>query len=591
MRIPHALTAFGGTLALLAALTPASAQYGGTPYAAADSGDPQWSSESPEGAYGYGPPPGAYYPPGPYADPYGVPGAMHQQPIQPMPPPALSPPGAPSTMNPWPEVSPFYPPNVSYTQHQNKKGLWFRDTVHRQREYEFGVEYILTSFQKPRDTLIGSNYQPFAVFNAGGTTGGGGGTASSTHGPIGQYVNTYGLGPQQAFDAISIGYLGAFPFPFLRTSATAQTAILDGTVFPIHTTGALAGGLDSDGIKLRWGFQNEDGTGWAVSGFWANETNMGFQRGTDNINGIPITQELISANPNIIFTQNGAIPYIYSNDIAGTDHIFGFLGETQKYDIMYRIEWDTRAAGLDVNHYTGLLYKGDSVRVTSYFGGRYMYLKEHFGFRGIDSGFGYDVELPTTGGGGGGGGTNANQGVYRPTGALTFDYPLLDATLNSNVDSHIAGPQCGFRIDLGDRKGFHMWTMTTFGLLANHERQEVNGNNIGVPGFLARPDMHNGVTFNDNRFKDTANHTHVSPLFEQSIFADIRVADILPLLKKSYYLEEAQFRVGYTFTWLGEVQRPGDGINWVGYPYFPTARTDRASFTMNQLSLGLTFPY
>jgi hypothetical protein len=556
MRMPFANTALASVLTLLAASTPGAAQTGRASVGAPDLGSPQWADAGP-GAYGgYGD-----------AGPIGVPGAMFQPQYGTMPPQALYPPQGPNTMNPWPEVSPFHPPNVSYTQHVNKNGLWMRDTVHRKTDYELGIEYIQSSFEKPRDTLVGSNFQP--LINLGGVLG-----------LQGQFVRTSGLGPEQPLDLISNTFPGAFPFPFIRDTATTIVATADGTFFPIHTLGALDGGNNADGIKLRWGMMHEDGTGWGASGYWSNEANMVYARGHDNIFGQPIDQTLIGLNPDIIFTLIGGLPLIFGDTLLGdAGQTVGYLGDTQKFDILYRLDHDTFSAGVHANRYTGLIHKSDSVRVTSFVGARYLHLDENFRFHGIDSGFGYDFEDD--------GDDNVDFG--RPTSALIFDSPLLHARLNSTVQSHMAGPQVGFRIDIGSHGAFHVWTETTGSLLANYERLEVNGDNIGVA--ILRPDMHDGVQFLDNSFRDQEHHVHVSPLFEQSIYADVRLKNVLPFLKKSYLLEEAQFRVGYTVTWVGYISRPGASINWVGFPKFPSVKVNRENFTMSQFSLGLTFPY
>lgn len=566
MRISHAITALGSVLTLLAAVGIASAQSGRASLGAG--GGAAGGEYDPSG--GYPSPAGPGYVPD-WNGPYGVPGAGFQPAGSPMPPAALYPPGGPTTMNPWPEISPFYPPNVSYTQHKQSRGLWFREQVFRNREYDFAIEYLQTSFKKPRDTLIGSAHQPVGF------------SQDTQFGLVGPVVQTYGLGVPQPLNTIR-GFPGAYPFPFLRTSATAWTAQEIGYAFPIHNLGALYGDATSDGVKLRYGFTNEDGTGWNATGFWANDGELGFQRGTDNVNGMPISQTLLTLNPLLIATFYGGLPLIFTDDPFDPTTFPGYLGLTQKFDVMYRLEYDTKAAGAELNRFLGYWYKGNSTRISTFIGARYLYLNEHFGFHGIDSGFGYDFDVPDPG-------DTPAAGDFHPTGTLTFDYPLLHARLNSDVQSHLAGPQVGFRIDLGERSGFHVWTQSTFGILANHERLEITGNNIGVPIGIAHPEMHDGVQFLDNSFRDYESHTHASPLFEQSIIADVPLAGLLPFLKKSYFLENAQFRAGYTFTWVGEVSRPGDSIAWRGFPQFPSVRIERHSFWMNQLNLGLNFAY
>ncbi len=568
MRMPFAKKALAGALTLLTAASTGSAQTGRASLGPGDLGTPQWADAPMAGPYGPGP--GPYGPGGGYdAGPIGVPGAMFQPQYGTMPPQALYPPQAPSTMNPWPEISPFHPPNVAYTQHQNKGGLWFRKQVHRKTDYEFGVDYILTSFKEPRDRTVGSNYQPMMLIDGELL-------------PIGQTVPTYGVGPAQEITLVSSTFPGANPLAVMPDGATNIDYVEDGRFFPIMSTGAIAGGLDSDGVKLHWGVTHEDGTGWRASGFWASEVDAGYGRGTENVYDVPITQNVILSNPDLLFTLVGGLPLIFSNDLYGSDgNTPGYLGDTQKFDVLYRLDYSTFAGGAQLNRLGGLLHDGNFFKVSSLYGARYLYLDENFKFHGIDSGFGYDFE------------ENGDDNIEfgRPDNLALVDrrYPLLHARLNSTVQSHIAGPQIGFRVDIGNKGAFHLWTETIGGILANYETLEVNGNNIGVA--TLRPDMHDGTQFLDNSFRDRDRHTHVSPLFEQSVYADIRMQSVIPILRKSYMLEEARFRVGYTFTWIGEVSRPGDSINWAGFPMTPSVTVNRDNFTMSQLSLGLTIPY
>ncbi|MEZ6064214.1 MAG: hypothetical protein R3B90_00565 [Planctomycetaceae bacterium] len=561
MRIPPSLAALASLLAMQFAAATAPAQSGRASLGGDELGSPQWSA-APTGAPGYGgqvggPPPG--WGPGPY----GVPGAMFQPAQSPVPPAAMYPPGAPTTMNPWPEVSPFHPANVGYTQHRIDKGFWVRDTVHRHTEDEFSVEYIETTFSRPESNFIGS---PFATLSNSST---------NTFGLQGPRVPTFGVGPELPLDSVSTGFPAAFPFPRLLVGA-AYISIADSTLFPIRNTSEMGGTHSAPGVRGRWARMHEDGTGWEVQGFYTDQTELVSSRGAATINGVPITQARILENPLLLFSKNGALPLIYSDDLDGTDHSVGFLGDSQPYDVLFHIESYSSAMGVHANHYSGDLYKSETSRVTSFFGGRYLHLDEHFGFRGISSGFGYDV-----------GDDPEDPDFGRPTGALTLDHPLMNSYLNSEVRSHIAGPQIGVRFDVGRNKGLHLWGESTFGLLLNYERLSVSGDNIGIPKAFAHPEMHDGFQFLDNSFVDSEQHMHISPLLEQSIYADIKMKRLIPVLEKSYFFEDTALRLGYTATLVGLVSRPSNSINWRGFPQFPTVRTDRENLLMQQFSIGL----
>lgn len=592
MRNHHSLTALGGAFALLAASAVAQAQSG---YAAYDElAQPGYGAAASNGRAvivdGHAasadagmvlPPDGAGY----YAGPGypGVPGAMFQPPYGNTHPGTLYPPQTSPLMSPWPAISPFENPQVGTTQHRIENGLWFREMLWKQRDVEASVEYINLSYQEPNDTLIGSRMGKILPNTGGGDTGTTDGT-SSIYGPTGPPIATYSGGASVPINSIQTGP-GAYPIPGLLQSPVILFT-LDARIFPIRRADVLGGGLDSDGIRLRFGVMDEDDTGWRTSGYFAPEANLDFNRGRAKIANQKITQAILLANPNLIFTKHGAIPLIDALDPADSAIPWAtYNGSTQKYDVLFRLDYSTTSAGADLNRFLGTVYKSRNMRVSSFIGGRYFYLDEHFGFRGIDSGFGYDIDYEI--------GNTDGDSTFRPEpNSIDVAYPLLDARLNSNVKSQMAGPQIGFRFDLGKKDGkFQVWGQSTFGLLANHEELEVNGNNIGDP--LLHPEMFNLGTgeYLDNSFNDGESHTHVSPLLEQSLYADLRLATIAPFLRKNYYLQDASLRLGWTWTYIGEVSRPVDSIDWKGFPLTPSVRIDRKNFTMNTLSVGIECPF
>ncbi|HBL43048.1 MAG TPA: hypothetical protein DDZ90_06595, partial [Planctomycetaceae bacterium] len=99
---------------------------------------------------------------------------------------------------------------------------------------------------------------------------------------------------------------------------------------------------------------------------------------------------------------------------------------------------------------------------------------------------------------------------------------------------------------------------------------------------------------NPNQFSDYQTHTHVSPLFEQSIFAEMNLFDKVPVLKRMKLLEEAKLKVGYTYIVAGEVTRPYESILWTGMPtrgLFPSIDVKREKWSVGTWSVGLDWNY
>ena len=89
-----------------------------------------------------------------------------------------------------------------------------------------------------------------------------------------------------------------FPYSltsFDDTDATEATLEFVGnsTAHPIRTLSDL-GSIKGTGSRLRWGFDNGDGSGFELTGFVSGQAEAQFRRGTDNVNGLPITFETLN---------------------------------------------------------------------------------------------------------------------------------------------------------------------------------------------------------------------------------------------------------------------------------------------------------
>jgi hypothetical protein len=533
-------------------------------------------------------------------------------------PAALWPPNTPMSYHPYPQISPYYQPNVARDT-TYFDGVWFREILHRQRDYFFTAEYLVTRFRDPGNAYVGANPIPLRAWDRS---------------PAGVFIDNYGLGgpanfgptPIDTEQRVLVGP-GAIPYPavFLTSGAATRTFLFEEAISPVRRLDVFDSPLKTDGLRLRWGFTNEDESGMMLSGWWGIAAQERFLMGTDNWNGIPITQDLILDNTPTggfapIFPRNGALTVDLAPGFAigiaggqGTGTSFGFTGIAQKFDVLYQLDVETTAGGASLNVYHEPLFNSRWVRVRPTLGARYLYVDERFFFRGIDSGLNYTVDAPTFGGAGAGGGA-AQVFTFRPTGA-TVHIPIVnniavplffEASLTSQVDSHLAGPETGIRYDFGGGKHFGIWGQSTFALLANHERVKIHGRNIGEALnhlLVTGENFTNSTRFDpvtnafvpdpsiDTRFEDIETHTHASPMFEQSIFAEADVLKFVPIINKCEWFEDAKFRVGYTYTVVGRMARPGSSIDWNGFPDFPEARIDYKTWSTHNWSFAVDWQY
>ncbi len=556
MRIQPWMTAVAGAVMLLAYQSPLPAQ--SPDFSGADFYAPNGNSNGPAPYYAAG---------GPNFNPN-----------------SLYPPGAPAEYNPWPQISPFHPGNVGQDQVANQGGLWFRDVLYRQRTIVASLEAMAIFYAGPASANFGSPYAP---------RGGYGGLGTPAGSPVPPYAGLFPAVPSTT--PPTQGWFPVSPdiFPYPALSATAGTyVIMDPRTYPIWDTSVLGSPSTEAGIKGNLGFFNEDDTGVVVTAWWGGKAYTDFTLGEEVINGIPVTQSLTTyLGGQNLTPRNGNIP-LYNGEPGLTG--FG-NGSTAKYDVLYSVKTTAQAGGANMNLYKQAFYENGGVKVRPLWGLRYQYIGEGFHFRGIDSGFNYNITgLTATGGTGGTGGTNYTGRPVSTT--LTRLYDQYTATLNSTVESHVAGPEIGLRIDLGEgRHGFKMWGETNLGLAVNSERIHLYGDNIGDPLFDTRVNLNPGSRMlnpnNVSEFDSIVNSAHVSPMFQQSVMANMDLLSVIPVVRDMTMFENATFRFGYTFTWVGEVSRPTQTVNWQGYPLYPEIKRYRSNWWANQLSFAFDWAY
>ncbi len=546
MRFPHWLKTVASALVLTATAGPALAQGPGTP----GGGQPMFQP-----AFGT-----------------NDPGMLYPQ-------------GVPQGYQPYPAISPYGMGNVAWDQtFRDDDGLWFRRILNTDRQFFGSLGATHNKTRNPGSKHLGSAFIPYdnlsnslqgfiiPTYNQGGNVG------TTTGG-----ANTVVTGVPASRVILDRRVL---PYPAL-VPGTVATFEINNALFPIRDLNAFSD-YSSTGIEGQWGFFNEDGTGMAWGGFWSGQDKQAFQMGQDNINGIPITQDFITEVDGVVlFTRNGAIPLDWGfQNLDVTYNGLANLG-TVKYDLLFAYDTKTWSIGTDANFYMTPMIQRDALTVRPLIGGRYLHINDQFHFRGIDSGFGYDITTQT-GGGQGGGGQGTQSNTFRPdAGSLQVNYDLYEATLNNSVNTSLAGPQVGLRYDLGDGDEFKLWGQSILGLMANREDYQQSGNNLGdQQGLLL---FSNGLDMlaTDARFSSKRTLGHVSPLFEQTFMAEMQILDMIPVVRKMPYIENTVFRCGYTVTVVGEVARAGESIDWRGFPQFPSIRPGRDTWWTSRWTFGV----
>jgi hypothetical protein len=294
------------------------------------------------------------------------------------------------------------------------------------------------------------------------------------------------------------------------------------------------------GLKLRWEYLDPDDSGLQVIGWWASEANEPrFYGNVDSTEANPLT--LVSTNPTLPLWDGTPVG---SNPLS-----------TASYDKRVIIAYQVEAFGASITHLMTPTYRKTGIRVHPLYGIRYLGIRENFRFTGTGSGL------------------NA---------ALTPMAPPFIGQLQSMVKSHLAGPEVGFRIDIG---GSHLKlrSESKLGLLGNREEITVKGFGLGNgldPGYVANRD-----------FFERKTTTHVSPSFEQSLVVEANLIQYMPLVRNVHYLRDAKFRAGYSILVAWEVARPNDSINYLAPPANPQVRNNRTDWYVGTWTFGASWDY
>lgn len=460
----------------------------------------------------------------------------------------------PGGMAAWPQISPYEGPAVN--QHLNQGGLWFNQQLrgpgHMYAVFAAGV----THYGPPSEAVVGDPRAPGNFIT---------GAAANNNQAGSALINLY---RQHSWSDVGYSNLSG---------------------------GALQGVV---------GWDNPDGSGVFATGFMSAEGSASYNH--NPVVGDPLRPEdTLLAGAGISFFDNGSdtiIPAFGTNTNPFT--IPG--GGTQGYDMNYSLQWQSQAYGAGAGFYADYLIRKDKFQLRPSFGLRYINVRENALFQGQDSGLVYTVNTTTAGTGGN---AATTQERFRPTpGTVTGVPDIFSSRVAANVKEHLAGPEIGLRYDLGGSK-FKIYGQSKFGLMANHSTRELSGFGIGrsalfqasslgtgrIPTTAAITNFTPGDTLDPDHsqtaFRDQDTTTSASPTFEQSFNVKAPILAYVPIIRRVPLFEQAQFNFGYTLLLVGSHYRPGDVIDWQGYPNFPRLNDRKGLFQMSTWTVGAEWEF
>ncbi len=350
-----------------------------------------------------------------------------------------------------------------------------------------------------------------------------------------EYLLTWGKGPGDnligAGQYRNVPFFAGFPKPF-----------------PQQSTGAFDDQFHQ-GVLGRLGWDNEDGSGFQFSGFnvFARQQSQGPGRvfhGTDYGN----LQTLAS-----IPLDDGA---------GGT-----IVSPQAPFDSAFVQTYNQRIFGGDIDAYFTPFLARPSTRLRFLWGAKYLNIRENFSVVAGESGLDYVVDL--------------NTGAIVPGTVKDIGLSPNELQIRSQTTSQLIGPQVGVRYDLVT-SWLNIWGQSRLAVAANLERLQIAGQGVTNTFQLAPPPA--GVPF-----QQSSSSCHVSPVFDTSLYMDLPLLAALPVINQLALFNQAKFRIGYNFLVVGEIARPANII--VYNAPVPQLQSDRTTFFLNTLSLGVNWTY
>ena len=516
----------------------------------------------------------------------------------------------PGSYGMYPSQSPY---QGMFEQTYQRDGTWFQNSVNG-----FGPA------NKPRDWFVNLDYTKSFNRKLDGLVGADG-------------VQTYFQQNDEESNGINPG------LSFYRYFDAAQASIIPQ--------------LSTNGIRLSGGFWNPDGSGFLYSGGYQFEgtstfdarqnalaglldtaTALKFQRDSGRIGYQPLILDRTDLDilkndilaPGVVFDTADIVSYgtfgstfdvldrtllnLYGLPTTSGNTPIVVKGETAPYDLEFILRQTINTGGANAAWAFSPVYDNDNIKVRPVFGGRYFRIDETFQFDGASTLLSYTDD--------GDADTPINAKVFLPGDGIipttppirTYVAPIGPTSLivysyiNSHVVSNLSGPDLGFQYELGRTKGIQVTGSTRVAAMFNNEKLKMSGDNIGnFMGIEVVPDpvtgdniatrMYNTETTQGpslNAFSDTASSTHLSPLLEQSLNAQIPIFDRVPVLRDMWQLEDAKLSLGWTFLLIGQVADPNDSIVYNSSPVsgeFLHFKAERNAFYQNTFNVGINWSY
>ena len=525
----------------------------------------------------------------------------------------------------YPSQSPY---QTLFEQNYESEGLWYRDSnngfgpfSHR-RDFFMNLDYTYSRARKMRGIVGYSGAQTYHQQND----------------PENDEI-VAGLGSYNYFSAAQASQIPEMINHGLRGSggfwnADGSGLLLDfnwgadaSSIFDARAE-ALSGRLDTATILA---LQSNGGRTLPAHFNTNGQTDLGITTGQILGNGVPFDEADVSNYSvfgstadilNRTLLNLYGIPIGDGRTIADSDTEGGNgLGVTVPYDIQFLMQHRLQTMGSTIDAAFTPFYDRGDLKINTIVGGRYLHVKEGFGLQVADSGLSYGVNA-------GDNDTPDNAKVFPPgdgrdddnnfitddpleAGDLTFnqinpsDPILVRGYLDSEVTSSLGGPEFGLHYRLGERKGVSFVGHTKLAAMFNNEKITLHGDNIF--NHMNPDDTTNPTTLDDgfdtnnlngptqNAFSDSESSVHLSPLFEQSLTAELPIFGHVPVLKNVQLLEDAKLRLGWTFLLVGEVADPNQSVDYSAVnprlDLFPQIQPERGVFTQSTFNFGINWNY
>ncbi|MCA9093427.1 MAG: hypothetical protein KDA68_08080 [Planctomycetaceae bacterium] len=318
-------------------------------------------------------------------------------------------------------------------------------------------------------------------------------------------------------------------------------------------------GFGANGIKARFNIINPDDRQLMMDVFTIVRADSTWRPyDAADLTSFPSIQSTLRAR--------GSIPLDNGIDAGAT-------GATAEFDLDYKMGYKSGAWGSNIDWSPNAFIDKGPLKVRTVYGLTLTKIAEEFTFSGLQSNYGYFID--------------PFSGDVIDSSVVDSGFPFTETTLFSRTNSLVTGPEIGIRYDLGgDRLKF--WGMTKAGVGVNYETIELGGNNVWDTRDHLTPTP--TVTNPDPlAFNSKERHTHVSPIFQQQLFAEAPIFQYMPYVRKMYLFRNANFRMGYNFLLIGEVARPTKSIDWTEGN--PTIDLHRSRWAMGATSFAIDWKY